>query len=127
MPQGERKAMNSQLPANDLSASPTCSALSEFERGPWSYDLYADGLEPVALLDNAEHSQGEWVDIKDYRRLESELGNALNLARTALETIEHIYGHSQHCDECQSFEIAKECRDMTHGLDCLSQFSWQNA
>lgn len=97
--------------------------LSEFEQGPWSYDLYSDGLQPVGLLNNAEHSQGEWVDIKDYRRLESELGNALNLASIALETIERIYGHAQYCDQCHSFEIARECRNITHGLDCLSQFS----
>jgi hypothetical protein len=105
----------------------TCSPLTDFEKRPWSYDLYADGLEPVVLLNNPDHSQGEWVTLAQYRKAECTALNALNLARTALETVEHIYGHAQHCDECQSFEIAKECRDMTHGLDCLSQFSLENA
>lgn len=105
----------------------TCSPLTDFEKGPWSYDLYSDGLEPVGLLNNPDHSQGEWVTLAQYRKAECTALNALNLARTALETVERIYGHAQHCDECQSFEIAKECRDMTHGLDCLSQFSLENS
>ena len=45
----------------------------DLERGPWSYDLYSDGLQPVALLNNSDHSQGEWVSIEDYRKLEHKL------------------------------------------------------
>ena len=53
----------------------------EFEDGPWSYDLYADGLEPVALLNNPAHSQGEWVSIEDYREVESERDEAREIAK----------------------------------------------
>lgn len=60
-------------PLPDVDDSP----LTEFEKGPWSYDLYAGGLEPVGLLnDHTDEAQGEWVDIEDYRRIEGKL-NAL--------------------------------------------------
>ena len=64
------KSTDTPLKADCPSA--TCSPLSDFEKGPWSYDLYADGLEPVALLNNSNHSQGEWVSIEDYRKIERE-------------------------------------------------------
>ena len=62
--------MKKKLKSNSPSNAAACSPSSDFENGPWSYDLYSDGLEPVALLDNPNHSQGEWVSIEDYRRLE---------------------------------------------------------
>ena len=97
---------NSNTPEAKQPASAGCaptagSPLSDFEKGPWSYDLYADGLEPVALLNNPDHSQGEWVTLAQYRKAECTALNALNLARTALETIERIYGHAQHCGQCR--------------------------
>ena len=58
--------------------------LTDFEKGPWSYDLYADGLEPVALLNDPNHSQGEWVSIEDYRKMEREMEELLRAARECL-------------------------------------------
>jgi hypothetical protein len=49
---------------------------TDFDLGPHSYDLYAWGLEPVAQLNNQNHSQGEWVNIEDYRKLERERNDA---------------------------------------------------
>jgi len=68
--------------------------------------------------------RSQWAD--KFQKADAALQEALGIARIALEAIETIYGHAQHCDQCQSFEIAQECRNMTHGLDCLSQFSLEN-
>jgi hypothetical protein len=75
--------MKKKLESDSPLRAATCSPSSDFEKGPWSYDLYADGLEPVALLNNPNHSQGEWVDIDDYRQMERER----NKLRKALEGI----------------------------------------
>jgi len=72
--------MKKKLKSNSPSNAAACSPSLDFENGPWSYDLYSDGLEPVALLDNPNHSQGEWVIIEDYRRLEGERDEARKIA-----------------------------------------------
>ena len=45
---------------------------------------------------------------------------AIEIAQTAITAIETIYGHAQFCEQCQSFEIAKECRDKLHGFELLN-------
>ena len=57
---------------------------------------------------------------KVMRELEAQRAEAIEIARTAIGAIETIYGHAQHCDQCQSFEIAKQCRDELHGFDRLN-------
>lgn len=69
-----------------------CSPITEFEKGPWSYDLYADGLEPVSLLNNPNHSQGEWVSIEDYRKMEHERDMARATANTFRQCAEVTFG-----------------------------------
>lgn len=54
------------------------------------------------------------------RKMERERNEAIETARTAIGAIEMIYGHAQFCDECQSFEIAKQCRDELHGFDRIN-------
>lgn len=44
--------------------------------GPFSYDLYEDGMSEVGMLTSAAHSQGAWVKIEDYRVLERQLAEA---------------------------------------------------
>jgi len=44
---------------------------------------------------------------------------AISIARRAIEGVEMVYGHAQFCDECQSFEIAQECRNELHGFERL--------
>ena len=66
---------NTDTPQKADCPSAHCSPLSDSEKGPWSYDLYADGLEPVALLNNPNHTQGEWVSIEEYRKIERKLGS----------------------------------------------------
>ena len=63
--------------------------------------------------------------LKVARELEAERAEAIEIARTAIGAIETIYGHAQFCDQCQSFEIAKQCRDELHGFDRLN--SLENA
>ena len=53
-------------------------------------------------------------------KLMQEKTEAIEIARTAIGAIETIYGHAQFCDQCQSFEIAKQCRDALHGFDRLN-------
>lgn len=57
--------------------------------------------------------------------LEAQRAEAIEIARNAIGAIETIYGHAQFCDQCQSFEIAKQCRDELHGFDRLN--SLENA
>lgn len=51
--------------------------------------------------------------------LEEQRAEAIEIARTAIGAIETIYGHAQFCDQCQSFEIAKQCLDELPGFDRL--------
>jgi hypothetical protein len=37
---------------------------------PFSYDIDEDGAYEVAVLANPKHTQGAWVKIEDYRRLQ---------------------------------------------------------
>ncbi len=67
------------------------------------------------------------VDITDLakmeqlaRKLEEELTESVSIARRAIEAVETVYGHAQHCDCCQSFEIAQSCRNELHGFDRLN-------
>jgi len=67
--------------------------LTDFEKGPWSYDLYAGGLEPVGLLnDHADEAQGEWVSIEDYRKMEHERDMARATANTFRQCAEVTFG-----------------------------------
>lgn len=88
----------------------TCSPLADFEKGPWSYDLYADGLEPVALLNNPDHSQGEWVDIKDYRKLELELADERKLANGLANGLLHEAGTGDVLPLSRAYEAWKAAR-----------------
>jgi hypothetical protein len=58
--------------------------------------------------------------IQKLQTLEQERDEAVEIARTAIGAIEMIFGHAQFCDQCQSFEIAKQCRDELHGFDRLN-------
>lgn len=55
--------------------------------------------------------------IKELKQRIKELEADGKEASIAIET---IYGHAQFCDQCQSFEIAKQCRDEVHGFDRLN-------
>lgn len=70
----------------------------------------------------SSHELGLTIDaaIERLHKLEQERDEAVNIARTAIGTIETIYGHAQFCDQCHSFEIAEQCRNELHGFDCLN-------
>lgn len=69
-----------------------------------------------------ERMRGGWegVPVGFAQELERQRNEAVEIARTAIGAIETIYGHSQFCDQCQSFEIAKQCRDELHGFERLN-------
>lgn len=83
----EHPLQESKDRADAPSGAAACSASCDFEKGPWSYDLYSDGIEPVALLNNPNHSQGEWVSIEDYRRIERERDELRAVTREAIEAL----------------------------------------
>jgi hypothetical protein len=89
-PEAAETVQTTNVPAVDLPRLVLPS--SDFEAGPWSYDLYADGLEPVALLNNPNHSQGEWVSIEDYRKMEHERNMARATANTFRQCAEITFG-----------------------------------
>ncbi len=53
---------------------------------------------------------------EDIDLVESLAKEALEVAREAIMTLHSIYGHAQHCNECHSFEMAKECLDNMGGF-----------
>lgn len=77
-----------------------------------------DNYNLANMLDKAEAEAEEWRKIAQRRA--DKLAEAVEIARTAIGAIETIYGHAQFCDQCQSFEIAKQCRDELHGFDRLN-------
>ena len=74
---------------------------------------------PTPNTDEASFGTGQ-VSVDFARRMEREKAEAIEIARIAINAIETIYGHAQWCGQCQSFEIAKQCRDELHGFDRLN-------
>ena len=59
---------------------------------PFSYDVDEDGAYQVGVLANPKHTQGAWVKIEDYRRLErqrDELLDELTVIRTVASYPNH--------------------------------------
>lgn len=87
---------------------------------PKTDKIFADAYDQ-AMPENGEG----WDSFSDQIKLamqamEREKAEAIEIARIAISAIETIYGHSQWCGQCQSFEIAKQCRDEVHGFDRLN-------
>ena len=89
-------------------------------RGKWDVDTFNKG---ESLFDTiTAHEIGLTLDaaIERLQTLEQERDEAEEIARTAFRAIETICVHAQHCDQCQSFEIADQCRNKLHGFDRLN-------
>ena len=89
-------------------------------RGKWDVDAFNAGESLFGTI--SAHEIGLTIDaaIKRLQTLEKERDEAIEIARTAIGAIETIFAHAQHCDQCQSFEIAEQCRNELHGFDRLN-------
>ena len=52
---------------------------------PFSYDIDEDGAYEVAVLANPKHTQGAWVKIEDYRRLQRQRDELLEAVESLLQ------------------------------------------
>lgn len=48
---------------------------------------------------------------------------AVEVAREAIMTLHNVYGHAQHCNECHSFEMAKDCIDSMCGFGLINDIA----
>ena len=86
-------------------------------------DWRRDKINTTEYFDTiSSHEIGLTLDsaIERLQTLEKERDEAVKIAQTAFRAIETICVHAQHCDQCQSFEIAEQCRNELHGFDRLN-------
>ncbi len=95
----------------------TLKEFNDWRRGKGKWSCGSDYFDTISA-----YEIGNTIDaaIERLQTLEQERDQAVKIAQTAFRAIETICAHAQHCDQCQSFEIAEQCRDKLNGFDRLN-------